>query len=114
MKRRLKLTPFAKLLFVAIIIFAAWYAYKHQDKISESNFFNFKESTDTNNSASELKNQHSSDTIIFYISENDTLINLKVNNQKMIILKDTSGIIPDTVFFTVSKKKNSIGKLIGK
>ncbi|RLD52016.1 MAG: hypothetical protein DRI94_04390 [Bacteroidetes bacterium] len=110
MKRRLKLTPFAKIIFALIIIAGARYAYVHQNDISGGRIFNFNDTTVTDNSNSEIKINF--DTIIFHISENDSLIHLTVNNQDLSFLRDSSGLNSDTTFFSVSEKKSIKGMVI--
>jgi len=112
MKRRLKLTPFAKIVFVLIIIAGARYVYIHQNEISEGRFFNFKDTLDFNSSDSKSKIKNESDTIVFRISENDSLIQIKVNNQNLNFLKSASGLDTDTVFIKLSEKKNITIKMI--
>ena len=112
MKRRLKLTPFAKLFFAAIVLFAAWYVYKHQDEIKEKKIFNFKDTINFEDSDLESEIQNNSDTVVFYVSNGDTVINLKVNGTVLQISKNVSGFTPDTLYFSISEEKRIIGKLI--
>ena len=112
MKRRLKLTPFAKIVFVLIIIAGARYVYVHQNKIYEGHFFNFRDSINFNIPESKSKIKIESDTIILYISENDSLIHIKIKNKNIHILKSASGLNADTVFLKLSEKEDITIKII--
>ena len=54
MKRRLKLTPFAKIVFAALIIVISWYIYKHQDDIKKIKIPEFNPLDDIHLRLSEL------------------------------------------------------------
>ncbi len=112
MKRRLKLTPFAKIVFVLIIIAGARYVYIHQKEISEGRFFNFKDTLNLNFQDSESEIKSKSDTIILRISENDSLIRLNINGTITNVLKDSSGLKADTILLKISDKKNIPLKVI--
>ncbi len=113
MKRRLKLTPFSKIIFVVIIIAAARYVYVHQKEIQNGKFFNFKDTLHIQkNKTDTVKDIHNVDTIIFHLSQNDSIINIKVNKENLKILKTSGTTSSDTFTFNISKEKNIFGKLI--
>jgi hypothetical protein len=114
MKRRLKLTPFAKIVFVLIIIVAARYVYIHRDEIKKGQFFNFKDTTEVAFLDTNFVILPSTDTVIFYLRDNDSSVQININDTEVHILKDSSGFVSDTIVFPVSESKNLEGKLIVK
>ncbi len=114
MKRRLKLTPFAKLFISGLVILAGWYVYKHQNKLKEFKFFNFQDSSVLNIKADTLNSVQPEkfDTLTFYVSENDSIFRLYLNDKEIEIqLDDTTESYLD---FNISQKKKLIGKIIRK
>ena len=113
MRRRLKLTPFAKLFIAALIVFAAWYLYKHKDEINEKKIFNFNDSTIVINPVDTLKsaNKIEYDTLTFYVPKNDSIFRIFINDNEIKLRKqDTS--VQNELFFEISKEKKIIGKII--
>ncbi len=99
MKRRLKFTPFAKIVFVVLIIAAARYVYLHQDEITEGRIFNFKDTLAANDSIKETENI--SDTVVFYIYENDSLIRFKFKKKEFNIHKGKNNILKDSFILDI-------------
>ena len=114
MKRRTKLTPFAKIVILGLVFLGARYAYLHQDEILEMEIFNPKDTTetvvdiDTDIVTDKIKDIHISpkDTIDLYLT--------RVNNSIRIQTSDTIVEInsKDTLIYTVSEKDNLIGRII--
>ena len=112
MKRRLKLTPFAKIVFVLIIIAGARYVYVHQNEISEGRFFNFKNTLNLNFSSSESGIKNGPDTIILHISENDSFIRININGTIINMLKDSCGLKNDTILLNLFERNKISLKMI--
>ena len=112
MKRRTKLTPFAKIVFLAFVFLGARYAYLHQNEILEMEFLKSKDTTeivlnkDTVVFDSEGFKKPLKDTIDLYLT--------RINNSIRIQTSDTIVEISekDTLIFTVSEKDNIIGRII--
>jgi len=111
MKRRTKLTPFAKIVILAIVFLGARYAYLHKDEISEMDFLNPKDSTesviDTNSVIIQVDtNILNNDTIDLYITKNDTSIRVQTSDTIVEINQK------DTLIYSLSEKDNLIGRII--
>lgn len=116
MKRRLKLTPFAKILIVVLIILGIRYAYKsidnntseiiNIDKIIEKtkNIFKTESNNKKTNTSSKL------DTVEINISENDSIIKIKSSGKTVFKRKKFNET--DTFLFNISNEKELIGKII--
>jgi len=113
MKRRLKLTPFAKIVFAALIIVISWYIYKHQDDIKKIKIVNFNDTLNvSDNSTDTLKIfvKDDYDTLTFCIKKSDSLLNFSVENNDIIIpLKSSKN---DTLIFLISAEKKIKGRII--
>ena len=115
MKRRLKFTPFSKIIFVILIIAAARYVYVHKKDIQKDKFFNFKDTLNILNYKTDtVQDIHNIDTVVFYLSENDSIINIKLNNRNIKIVKNSGRTLSDTFIFNISAEKNIVGKLISR
>ncbi len=115
MKRRLKLTPFSKIIFVILIIAAARYVYVHKKDIQNGKFFNFTDTLNISNYKTDtVKDIQNIDTVVFYLSEKDSIINIKLNNRNIKILKKSGRTLSDTFIFNISAEKSIVGKLISK
>jgi len=124
MKRRLKLTPFAKIVIVVLIIIGARYVYFNQENIElgEITIFNeIKEKTKNifNNEVEDKPIQNKKDkinkvdTIIIEITESEDLI--KIISSKKIVNKfksSDSRNSSDTFLFNISTEKALVGKII--
>lgn len=114
MKRRTKLTPFAKIVIFALVFLGARYAYLHQNEILQTEFFNFSDSTvvevdkDTLNviTENEYADEILNDTIDLLITRTDDLIRIQTSDT--IVEIDQK----DTLIYTVSEEKNIFGRII--
>ena len=112
MKRRTKLTPFAKIVILALVFLGARYAYLHQDEILEMEFLNQNDTTEVviNNDTviveNETVNEYLNDTIDLFIIQNENSIRIQTPDT---IVEISS---KDTLIYTVSEKDNIIGRII--
>ena len=110
MKRRTKLTPFAKIVILGLVFLGARYAYLHQDEILEMEFLKFeyiKEKVIKKDVVvSEEKNAIIKDTIDLFITQNDSTFRIQTSDT---IVEINS---KDTLIYTVSEKDNLIGRII--
>jgi len=122
MKRRLKLTPFAKITIVVLIIIGVRYLYLNQINLKDKeiinvdefiektkNLFNKTEKEIINKKANVLKKQ---DTIIINITDNDTILKIESYGKTVIKRKKSNKNNTDTFLFNISKEKELIGKII--
>jgi len=124
MKRRLKLTPFAKIIIAILIIVGARYVYLNQEniqlgdinsieKIKEKakNIFNNKIKEE---SSQDIKPNNTIDTITIYITDSDNYIKISTLGKTVNKLKNVNKNTFDTLLFNISKEKALIGKIIYK
>ncbi len=118
MKRRLKLTPFAKLFIVAVIFFGARYVYLHQEELISNDFFNFdylKKGKDNKVNKPENKKNNTDirpDTLIINIVRKSNAIKIITAGKSILIpYKDTDNS-SKKLLFDISKKKKVVGKII--
>ena len=114
MKRPTKLTPFAKIVILALVFLGARYAYLHQNEILEMEVFNSKDTTEIveddaiNNVV--VKNENipttHKDTIDLFLTQKDNSIRIQTSDTIVEINKK------DTLIYTVSEKENIIGRII--
>ncbi len=117
MRRRLKLTPFAKIFILALVITGARYLYINKEELSDKKnlFFRDTVATERNNANNKvtdtvIKKNIIPDTIIFYVSKNNDILTLRANGKSVNInFKDT---ITGTLVFEISEKENLKGKII--
>ncbi len=122
MKRRLKLTPFAKVTIVVLLIVGVRYLYLNQINFKDKeiinlnefiektkNIFNKTEKSTPNKKINLSKKQ---DTIVINITDNDSII--KINSNGKTVIKRKNINITDTLLFTISKEKKIVGKIIYK
>lgn len=121
MKRRLKLTPFAKIFIVAIIVLGVRYVYKNQNNIFKDNVFKietikekipnlFKSGVDNKNEVYTHKNN--SDTITIFITDDEKRI--KISSEGKILNYRKFSNKTDTILFNISNEKKIVGKIIYK
>ncbi len=113
MKRRLKLTPFAKIFFLFLFVLGVRYVYLHKDDLSEKSFFQMSDTVPPEKKDTiQLSLPDAADTIVFYLENKDSLLQFRVDNKSIHLRSDSSGFFPDTLIFNVSESKNIKGKLI--
>jgi hypothetical protein len=122
MKRRLKLTPFAKITIVVLIIVGVRYLYLNQINLKNKELINFDEFIEKtknifNKTEKEKLNKKEEfskkqDTIVINIIENDTILKIKSFGKTVIKRKNTNKNNTDTFLFNISKEKELIGKII--
>ncbi len=118
MKRRLKLTPFAKIFIAAVIILGTRYVYLHQKEVLSNDFFNFDDlKKGKDNKVNNLENKKNNtdirpDTLIINIVRKSNAIKIITAGKSIIIpYKDTSNS-SKKLLFDISKKKKVVGKII--
>ena len=132
MRKKARITPFAKIVIAGIIFLGLRYLYIHKDDILSGEFFNFNDSTknytDTTDTVrlkdtftvipDTLVNRFSDsvsiteDTLTINIEKNEDLLILKSNDFKINILLNDSVQHSDTIFFKLSEEKNITGRII--
>lgn len=132
MKKRAKLTPFAKIVIAGIVILGVRYIYLNRDKIASGDFFNFNDTTkvvkditdsisvkDTFTMNSDTLKNISKDSVGIYedtltisVEKSEDLLILKSTDFSINILLNDSVQVSDTIFFKVSDDKNIIGRII--
>lgn len=121
MKRRLKLTPFAKIFIVVLIILGARYVYLNQKKIKfvELNSFEeikekaselFKQKVEKENISKKDIIVNKADTIHINITDSDDYIKISASGKTVKKLKTNN--TTDTLLFNISKEKALVGKII--
>lgn len=130
MKRRPKITSFAKLVIAVLIFLGLRYAYLNREEILSSDIFNFVDSTETLEEDSDTiqitkeENLDSinishidtlqiyTDTLEIIISRNDSIVAVKTNEISVNIpLKDTL-LTGDTIPLNSLNNKNIFGRVI--
>jgi hypothetical protein len=130
MKRRPKITSFAKLVIAVLIFLGLRYAYLNREEILSSDIFNFVDSTETLEEDSDTiqitkeENLDSinishidtlqiyTDTLEIIISRNDSIVAVKTNGISVNIpLKDTL-LTGDTIPLNSLNNKNIFGRVI--
>ncbi len=116
MTRRLKLTPFAKIFILALIITGARYLYINKEELSGKKILFFRDTAtaeeDNANRVTDtvIKKNIIPDTLIFYLAKHNDFFTLRTNDKSVnISFKDT---ITDTLIFDISEKRNVKGKII--
>ena len=132
MKKRAKLTPFAKIVIAGIVILGVRYIYLNRDKIASGDFFNFNDTTkvvkDISDSISvkdtftmnsdTLKNVSKDsvgipeDTLTISVEKTEDILILKSKEFSINILLNDSVQVSDTIFFKLSDDKNIVGRII--
>ena len=130
MKKRLRITPFAKIVILAVVVLIARYAYIHREEIASGEFFNLKDTvdivSDTNKLRSDtiyvsndsvLKDTVASDpqipdTVSIIIEKSDDILSIKTLNKSINILLSDSVLISDTIFFNIPKDRKTVGRII--
>jgi len=114
MKRRTKLTPFAKIVILGLVFLGARYAYLHQDEILEMEIFNSKDTTEivVDNDTNIVVDKKEvipitiKDTIDLFLTQKDNSIRIQTSDTIVEISKK------DTLIYTISEKENIIGRII--
>lgn len=132
MKKRAKLTPFAKIVIAAVVILGVRYIYLNRDKIASGDFINFNDTTkvvkDITDSISvkdtftmnsdTLKNVSKDsvgipeDTLTISVEKTEDILILKSKEFSINILLNDSVQVSDTIFFKLSDDKNIVGRII--
>ena len=129
MKRKPRITSFAKLVIAVLIFFGLRYAYLHREEILSSDFFNFLDSTesveneiDTTNVIVEIPDSLPEitadsipvikDSIEIKIIRNENILLIEASGTTVSIpLKDTL-LTADTIPFKAFEKNNIYGRVI--
>ncbi|MCF6366219.1 MAG: hypothetical protein L3J35_08460 [Bacteroidales bacterium] len=112
MKRRTKLTPFAKIVILGLIFLGARYIYLHKNEIAGMNFFQQKDTVPSDVIPDSVMQEDVSetyiikDTIDLYITKNDSSLRIQTSDTIVEINKK------DTLIYTLSEKDNIIGRII--
>ncbi len=132
MKRKAKITPFAKIVILALLILGVRYIYLNKDDITSGDFFNFNDTAkvvkdnidttsvkdtfavipDTLKNISKDSIGKSVDTLTISVQKTENLLILKSSDFSINILLNDSVQVSDTIFFKLSDEKNIIGRII--
>ena len=132
MKRKAKITPFAKIVILALLILGVRYIYLNKDDIATGDFFNFNDTAkvvkdnidttsvkdtfavipDTLKNISKDSIGKSVDTLTISVQKTENLLILKSSDFSINILLNDSVQVSDTIFFKLSDEKNIIGRII--
>ena len=133
MKKRSKLTPFAKIVILAVVVLIARYAYIHREEIASGDFFKLSDTVevvlDTNELISNITDTGSieidtikkdiivqdiliSDTVTIIIEKHDDILSIITSNKSVNILLGDSIQVSDTILFNIPKGGQSIGRII--
>ena len=132
MKRKAKITPFAKIVILALLILGVRYIYLNKDDIASGDFFNFNDTAkvvkdnidttsvkdtftvipDTLKNISKDSIGKSVDTLTISVQKTENLLILKSSDFSINILLNDSVQVSDTIFFKLSDEKNIIGRII--
>ena len=132
MKRKAKITPFAKIVILALVILGVRYIYLNKDDIASGDFFNFNDTAkvvkdnidttsvkdtftvipDTLKNISKDSIGKSVDTLTISVEKAENLLILKTSDFSINILLNDSVQVSDTIFFKLSDEKNIIGRII--
>lgn len=114
MKRKLKLTSFAKITFAVLIILGGRYLYMNQADIKSGKPINIdkiiQKGKNIFNKTEKIKIiSKQQDTVIIRITDSKNKIEINTSG-KTVIKNKPSNINPDTLLFNISEQK--IGKII--
>ncbi|MCD4792580.1 MAG: hypothetical protein K8R54_05055 [Bacteroidales bacterium] len=132
MKKRTKITPFAKIVIAGIIFLGARYLYLNRDRIASGDLFNLNDTTkvvkenrdttsakdtfavitDTLKSISKDSIEIAEDTLTISVEKTEDLLILKSKDFSINILLNDSVQVSDTIFFKLSDDKNIVGRII--
>lgn len=131
MKKRAKITPFAKIVIAGIIFLGVRYLYLNRDEIASGDFFNFNDTTkvvkdnrdttsakdtavitETFKSISKDSIETAEDTLTISVEKTEDILILKSKDFSINILLNDSVQVSDTIFFKLSDDKNIVGRII--
>jgi hypothetical protein len=140
MKKRAKLTPFAKIVILAVVVLLARYAYIHRAEIASGEFFNFSDTTETEIDSNQFVHdtlagidslqvsdslgtdsvshmlitdaEGKIDTVTLIIRKEKDVLSIITEGKSINILLSDSVLVSDTIYFNIPKAKESIGRII--
>ena len=134
MKKRSKITPFAKIVIAGIIFLGLRYLYLNKEELISGDLFNFSDTTEVVNditvnsdtistdnalviNSDSLKNtadsvEISEDTLTINVEKSNDVLIIKSSDFSINIVLSDSVLVSDTIFFEVSDEKNVTGRII--
>lgn len=127
MKKRNRLTPFAKIVILVVVILIARYAYINREGIASGEFFNFGDTTNSffDKSDSLIKPIDSlhlisdsnvyiknTDTLSIFIEKSNNILKINVLNKTINILLSDSILISDTINFNIPIENKGTGRIV--